>query len=800
VAAVEAAAARAGFEVVDLSLAAGGDRALRGADVYVGVVGLGDDRELSLAELAFDLVTELRMPRLVFLVSESGAHTTPARLAAFRRRLRETSGLTLAPVTTPQTLEIALFQSLVELGRAVSPRQLPADVDAFVGRAHELAELDALLAAAERTPSIVVVSAVSGGAGVGKTALVVHWAHRVADRFPDGHLYLDLRGYDPAEPVEPADALAVLLRCLGIHGLHIPYEVEERGARYRALMDGRRILLVLDNAQRAEHVRLLLPETPSCFVVVTSRDSLDELAGRHGARRIDLDRLRLEEAVDLLRALVGPRAEAEAAGTEALAEQCARLPLALRIAAELVAARGAASIDDLVAELSDEQRRLRLLDAAGDPRTDVRAVFSWSHRHLPADAARLFRLLGLVSGADVSPAAAAALAGIDRARADELLAVLVRAHLVEPYAPGRFRLHDLLRLYAADRATADETGRDRHEAVRRLLAWYLHSADAADLVLLPQRPRDAHPPVPPGVRPLTFDSPGDALAWCDVERANLVAATRQAAAWGEHDIAWRLPVVLFNFFNMRKHSIDWIATAGAGLAAARSIGDRHGETWCLAMLGRAHGDLKRLDEALDWYGQALLTARAASELWGEAMILTGMGICCVDLGRLPAAAEHDRLAVAIFRQLGDRWGECLALHNLGTVHQGLGQLETAVEVTSRALDIACAIHDRWSEAWCLKNLGDAHLAAGRVGHAGACLRRALAASREVGDRQCEAAGLNNLGVALHATGDAEEAWECWRQALVIFDDLGHPQAAQLRAHVRGRDGGSGLPDPHPRLA
>jgi DNA-binding SARP family transcriptional activator len=350
-------------------------------------------------------------------------------------------------------------------GRAQIPRELPADVDRFTGRTAELAELDRLLTAdgspgpAGPAGSVLstgppVICAVAGTAGVGKTALAVHWAHRVRDAFPDGQLYVDLRGYDPGEPVPAADALARFLRALGVPGQDIPADSPERAARYRSLLDGRRALVVLDNAASVEQVRPLLPGTPSCVVVVTSRDSLAGLVARHGARRLGLGLLPLGGAVSLLRELIGERVDADAAAAVALACQCAHLPLALRVAAELAAARPDLKLARLAGELADEQRRLDLLDAGGDPRTALRAVFSWSYRRLPADAAQAFRLAGVHPGSDLDAHAVAALTGASAEQAGDLLRQLARGHLVYPTAPGRYAMHDLLRAYAASLADA----------------------------------------------------------------------------------------------------------------------------------------------------------------------------------------------------------------------------------------------------------------------------------------------------------------------------------------------------------
>src|SRR5580693_4218657 len=330
-----------------------------------------------------------------------------------------------------------------------APAQLPGDVDAFTGRAGELAALDKLAAtigppggAGPGQPGAgpaAMVICVSGTAGVGKTALVVHWARRARGTFPDGQLHVNLRGYDPGRPVSPGDALAGFLRALGMPGQDIPRELDERAAAYRTLLDGRRMLVVLDNASTVEQVRPLLPGSPSSLVLVTSRDSLVGLVARHGARRLDLDTLPQQDAVALLRALIGDRAEIQPDATAMLAAQCARLPLALRAAAELAAASPAMTLAQLADELADEQRRLDLLDAGGDPGSAIRGVFSWSYGHLSDEPARAFRLLGLSPGPDLDAHAAAALTGVPLAQASRTLELLARTHLIHRARRGRRR-------------------------------------------------------------------------------------------------------------------------------------------------------------------------------------------------------------------------------------------------------------------------------------------------------------------------------------------------------------------------
>jgi DNA-binding SARP family transcriptional activator len=332
------------------------------------------------------------------------------------------------------------------------PHLLPADVDRFVGRTAELATLDQLLAP-DGGPAVTCV--VSGSAGVGKTGLAVHWGHRMRAAFPGGQLYVDLRGYDPDEPMSPASALAGFLRALGIPDRDIPAETDQRAACFRGLMDGQRALVVLDNAASVEQVRPLLPGTPSCVVLVTSRDSLAGLVARHGARRLSLDLLPEGDAVTLLRELIGARVDEDHAAAVTLAAQCARLPLALRVAAELATGRPDLTIARLTGELSDEQRRLRLLDAGGDPRTAVCPVLSWSYRRLAPDAARAFLMMGLHPGPDVDAHTLGTLTRTSAEHAETMLRTLAQGHLVYQTGPGRYAMHDLLRAYAAHVAAAE---------------------------------------------------------------------------------------------------------------------------------------------------------------------------------------------------------------------------------------------------------------------------------------------------------------------------------------------------------
>ncbi|MCA1674969.1 MAG: helix-turn-helix domain-containing protein, partial [Actinobacteria bacterium] len=509
-------------------------------------------------------------------------HTVRALVAALGASVQERAILEAGVPRRGQRHELSRQDRPDRTPRPVA--QLPADVAAFTGRERELAALDGQLATmANPTGALggrstaVVISAVSGTAGVGKTALALRWGHRIRGEFPDGQLYVNLRGYDPDQPLAAADALAGFLRALGVPGQDVPLEVDERAAAYRSLLDGRRMLVVLDNAATVEQVRPLLPGSPSCLVVVTSRDSLVGLVARHGARRLELDLLPLDDAVALLRVLIEGRVDAEPEAAAVLAGQCARLPLALGVAAELAAARPATSLAELVDELTDQQRRLKLLDAGGDPRTAVRAVFSWSYQHLPAEAARAFRLIGLHPGPDLDPYAAAALTNTSRDQAQHLLDLLAHAHLVQPTSPDRHGMHDLLRAYAIHLSTIEDCEQDRRAALTGLFDHYLATAAAAMDALIPaeqhRRPRIPPPatPSPPMTDPIT------ARTWLDAERTTLISTCAYTAAHGWPGHTTRLTATLFHYLDASGHYPDALVVETHARHAAHHTGDRGAE-------------------------------------------------------------------------------------------------------------------------------------------------------------------------------------------------------------------------------
>ena len=617
----------------------------------------------------------------------------------------------------------------------------------------------------------MLISAVAGTAGVGKTALAVHWGHRVRDALPDGQLYVNLRGYDPGEPVTAAGALARFLRSLGVADRDIPADDDERAASYRSLLDGRRLLIVLDNAASVEQVRPLLPGTPSCVVLVTSRDSLPGLVARHGARRLDLDLLPAADAVRLLRELIGARVDAEPAAAAALAGQCARLPLALRVAAELAAARPALSLAELAGELADEQRRLDLLDAGGDLRTAVRGVFSWSYRHLPPEAARAFRLIGLHPGPDLDALATAALAGVTAEAAGGLLGLLARGHLIHPAGRGRFAMHDLLRAYARQRAGPGPEGSRDRAALTRLFDYYLAAAAAAMDTIVPAE-RDYRPRIPPPAAPLpAVDGPAAARAWLDAERAVLVGAAGYTASHGWPGHATRLSAVLWRYLGTGYYA-DAVTVHGHARRAARQAGDRAAEAYALNYLGIAGYRLGRYPQAAGYLRQALGLFRQIGDRLGEGLALTNLASGECRQGRYPQAAGQQRQALALFREIGERLGEAHALNGTGLVEWRQGRYRPAAGHFRQAMTLFRDAGDRLNEAHALGNLG---MVDGRLGHypqATDGLQRALALFREAGYRTGEATTLTDLGPVACRQGHYQQADRYQEQALALFREIG----------------------------
>ena len=671
--------------------------------------------------------------------------------------------------------------------------QLPADIPDFTGRAEHVQNLRDLLSGPRRadSPGAVVVAAVIGTGGLGKTTLAVHTAHLLRAQFPDGQLYANMLG--ATHPAAPNDVLARFLRDLGMDPARIPVGEEERAAQYRSRLTDRRVLIVLDDARDAAQVRPLLPGSASCAVLVTTRNRLPDLAG---SRFVDLDVLEQAEARNMFANIVGRgRAEAEPDATNEILAACAGLPLAIRIAGARLAARGGWTVRSMAERLSDERRRLDEL-RTGD--LAVRACFEVSFSSLPGrdrpdgiDPAQAFRLLGVWQGLSIGLPGAAALLGRPEEAVADALEVLVDAQLLQSPAPDRYRFHDLLRAYAADRALAEEPAEVRDDAVRRVLTWYLHAVAAMARIVSPHRDEVPLGPLGPECRPPSFSTVDQALDWCEAERANLVAATQQASGRGMDDVAWKLPVAALSFFNRRIYRAEWVSTHRTGLDSARRAGDRVGEAWILNNLGMLYGQL-RMQDAVGYFEQALAIRREIGDQVGEAQAANNLADAYLRLQRFDEALEPLARAMEIQRRIGSRFGEGVALNNLGEAYLHLTRVDEAIDCLQRAREIFEAIGDTHGEAYALHYLGEAFLERGRVDEALDSLQRALRIRRAGGERLAEAQTLRQLGSAQRAARQPEGSRESWTRALSLFEALEDlAQADELRVELAALDTGKG---------
>jgi tetratricopeptide (TPR) repeat protein len=667
--------------------------------------------------------------------------------------------------------------------RVLIPAQLPHDVLGFTGREPELAGLASLNA--DQGSAAVVITAIDGVAGIGKTALAVHFAHRAAAAFPDGQLFVNLRGFDPERPpLDPGDVLARFVRALGAGASQLPADPDELAGMYRSQLSGRRVLVVLDNAVSAGQVRPLLPGTAGCLAIVTSRNRLSGLGALDGARRLTLDMLSPGEAVALIAGGAGDeRAAADLAATRRLAELCGRLPLALRIIADRAAAHPHLSMADLADELATERDRLDVL-ATDEQTSQVRAVFSWSYRALAPAPARAFRLLSLHPGQDISTAAATALLDAPVPETRQLLRTLTGGHLLEETGRDRYQFHDLLRVYAAECARAGEPQAQQAAAIRRLLTWYLHTADAFRRTFNPDNPQVLLDPPPPSCRPPTFTTHRQAWHWAENELANLVPALRQATAVGDDVLAWKLPVTVLVIFELLGHVADIIPVLRSALTVSRKLGDRAAEAWVQASLAEVYQDVGRPDEAIECCRGALAISAGTSDWHSQwlAWHLEGTAYLC--LGRFGEAVDCIQQALATARQASDIRTEGMSLIWLGAVHERLGSFDTAISLREQAVAALKQARNRWQYAYALQKLAEACHHHGRAVDAIGNYQQAQAIFRQIGDRRTEADTLLQLGHAQRTAGQADAARQSWQQALAIFDELRDPRADQVRTQLR----------------
>ncbi|MGW2255898.1 ATP-binding protein [Kitasatospora sp. NPDC001660] len=664
------------------------------------------------------------------------------------------------------------------------PAQLPADLPDFTSRAGSLEAVRRSLGrdgAVGRTPVLVV----TGPGGIGKTSLAVHAAHAMRDRYPDGQLFADVRGAGPAPP-PAAEVAARLLRALGVSPTDVPATLDERAALYRSLLTDRRVLIVLDDVLDGAQIRPVLPASSGCAVLLTSRSRLPEL---DCVERIELAAFTDAEARDLLGRIAGPAVlSSEPAATTELLAHCAGLPLALRITGSRLVTEPGRSVRMLTERLADARGRLDELQV-GD--RAVRVSFEASYAHLTRDQAGAFRLLALVPGRSVGIPAAASLLDRDPARTERLLAELTAHHLLQAPEPGRYGFHDLIRLYAQERARSEDAPDERLAAERRLTLWYLHASRRAGTLLVPHARLAPAAPPPAGLPLPEFAGAEAAMAWYETERANLVDLVRHAAGRDRDPLCWQLAHSLWPFFTLRKYWGDWTAATELGLDHAGRSADRTGEALMLVQAGtlaHARGD----------YPEAITRYRRAGLLLGDsdpavtAMIEANLGVSHRQLQDFETAIGHLTRAADAFRTVGDRYGEAVCLLNLIPAYRVLGRYDPALVNCRLALTAFQALGSRYGEGHALHVTAQVLQDTGDFEQALDLAAQAVAIREDIGDRDGTASALEQLGIIRQRLGHPEAAAESWRRSLALYEELGSPKAENVRRRLTP-DGSSGSP-------
>ncbi|TCC25272.1 AfsR/SARP family transcriptional regulator [Kribbella speibonae] len=653
----------------------------------------------------------------------------------------------------------------------VVPRQLPAENSRLTGREDELKELTELLPPAGEKDPATAIAAICGIGGAGKTSLAVRWAHRVRHLYPDGDLYLNLRGFDPADVMPTTAALRLLLSSLGLPAERIPTDEAAQSALLRSTLHGRRMLLLLDNARDAEQLRPLLPAR-GCLVIATSRDRLRSLVVRDGAHRITLGELPPVESERLIRS-IAPSTDTDQVSE--LARSCRHLPLALAIIAEHAAGRSPQQVAELLTQLHAEQSVLDTFDG-GDEATDLRAIFSWSHRALQGSTARLYEHLGLLPVSDFAVPAVAALLGATIADTSRLLARLADLHLVEDLGNGRFEMHDLVRAHAAELG-----GRlpDRTEALERLFSWYTHTGFNAR-VLRDDRGSDRKlVPLAAGVTPEQFPDAAAAVQWYDDERQTLAAVVRLAHATGhdrytyelvescEGDLSGRDLDLLTELLNLAQDSCT-------------RLDDPLPEAFINNTLGLHYMEQRDATErAITHFERSVEIFRAAGL---DLQVSRGLGNLAIShdiLGRTDQAIDLGHQALAIKRRLGDERGQANTLGNLATIYHQAGRLDDAADAAGEAIRYYRTVRSHRGEGSVLDTLAGIERSRGRYDEALSCHLESVRLHRDLGFPWGEAVVLTNLGHTYHAVGRTAEAKAAWQQALVICDRIHAPRSEDL---------------------
>jgi DNA-binding SARP family transcriptional activator len=662
------------------------------------------------------------------------------------------------------------------------PRQLPAAPTWFTGREHELALVSTALDDAAQEGRTVLISALAGTGGIGKTWLALHWAHQRLDEFPDGQMFVDLQGFSPAgEPMQPAVAVRGFLDGLGVDPGRIPPDTHAQAALYRSLVADRRMLIVLDNAADATQVVPLLPGSPTCAVVVTSRQHLTSLVARHGAHHVRVGELTRADAHQLLVTRLGAaRVAAEPDAVDTLLRCCAGFPLALGIVAGHAHTAPHVTLTELATDLLDTTTRLGGL-ADDDPSASLPAILSWSVRALTDEQARVFGLLGIAPGPDISLTAAAGLTGLSTGATTVVLRGLERASLLERDTGGRYRMHDLVRLYARDHATDTMSEPDRTAALRRMIDFYLHTAHAGDRLLNPYRQLVELDPPSAGCHPLAPADDVAALAWFDVEHPCLVAVLQEAVARDWHDLVWHLARAMMTFHNWRGHLYDDVAGWQAGLAAARHLADPAKGIMAHRNLGNALTRADRGTEALEQLREGLALAFQAGELVEQGATHNALAVAHERREEHQQALEHAIRALEIFQGIGDPVWEGNALNTVGWCAAQVGDYELARLRCQAALDLHRVHDNRDGQAMALGSLGHIAQRTGRHAEAVDHYEESLALFRALGESYEVAGNLDDLGQLYVAAGEPEQARAVWREAEEMYRAQGRDADAD-RAH------------------
>ncbi|MEE6262820.1 AfsR/SARP family transcriptional regulator [Plantactinospora sonchi] len=717
-----------------------------------------------------------------------------------------------------------------------APRLLPTDIADFTGRAEQAEAIERHLTGTreDRTRLAVPVLVASGMAGVGKTTLAVHVAHRLSDRYVDGQLFIDLRG-QTTRPVDPNRVLERFLRVLGVPGTALPETLEERAEMYRHLVSGRRILVVLDNANDEGQVLPLLPGTPSAAVLVTSRS---RLAGLPGTGHVEVGLLDPHHSVELLTSVAGPeRMRTEPAAAAELAELCGHLPLALRVAGARLATRPQWAVSQLVERLGNETRRLNELNHGV---LGIRASISLTYDSLPEQARRLFRRLALLDFPHFSGWVAAALLDQPGTAAQDVLDDIADAHLLETTGSARgvhsqYRFHDLIRAFARERLAAEEPVVDQGPALARALGALLCLADAAHRACYGVEHRDLRSDAPrwPVPERLAEELVSEPIAWLERERLSMLAAVRQAAGAGFTELSWDLAQQAVTLYEARGYFDDWRETHTIALDAARRAGDRHGQAVLSYSFGSLFDAQRRFSESRRFLDVALDLFGSTGNDAGRAHALQHMAIIDRLGGHLEDAMARCRQALAIFQRAGDLVYSAYVLHNLAAIELQAGNPNEAHRVLTEALDLSRRGGSRRIEAQVLYRLGETHLhldeplsavdaytaalaavedtadpigrafalcglgtallRAGKVDRSETTLREALRAAATVGDRLCEARALLGLGEFDLARDEPRAATAYLRRALELFRDIGTPPFVSRTLDLLARAERANLP-------